>query len=66
MATMKTQPNDDRETTSEEVVKHEFTATLLTEFWPAKLTLPTGTSRRIYAATSDTPRDKRTRLYLLH
>jgi hypothetical protein len=47
-------------------VKHEFSAALLTEFWPAKLILPTGQSRRVYGITSDTPRSKRTRLYQSH
>lgn len=46
--------------------KREFSATLLTEFWPAKVILPEGRSRRIYGITSDTPRGKRTRLYLTH
>ena len=46
--------------------KREFSATLLTEFWPAKVTLPAGQARRIYGITSDTPRGKRTRLYQTH
>jgi hypothetical protein len=54
------------EATPKSNAKHEFSATLLTEFWPARVTLPAGQSRRIYGITSDTPRGKRTRLYQTH
>jgi hypothetical protein len=66
MANIESSVAQDEEFPETTNAKREFSATLLTEFWPAKVTLPEGQSRRIYGITSDTPRGKRTRLYQTH